>query len=144
MDPFQELQCDILKYSSKGNIIFMGDFNARKGNLNDNLENIQLPNCLDDESSNLYDMDETLPPMNFRDFQVNTFGRSLVELCFFNSLCFLNGRKLGDRMGNYTCFTYNGVSVVDYAIVSQKRFDSIKFFEVLPLTLLSNHCPNLC
>ena len=53
----------------------------------------------------------------------------------------MNGRTKGDRLGNFTCFTYNGASVVDYAIMGHDVLENILYFTVHPLTLLSNcHC----
>ena len=56
-------------------------------------------------------------------------------------MCILNGRTKGDRFGNFTCFTYNGCSTVDYAITSNSLFSDVIYFTVHPLSLLSNHCP---
>ena len=61
-------------------------------------------------------------------------------MCITDKLCFLNGRTRGDRLGNFTFFTYNGASVVDYAIVGHDVSENIIYFTVHPLTLLSNHC----
>ena len=55
-------------------------------------------------------------------------------------LCFLNGRTTGDRLGNFTCFTYNGAGVMDYAIVGHNVSENFLYFTAHPLTLLSNHC----
>lgn len=54
----------------------------------------------------------------------------------------LNGRTLGDMLGKFTCFTSNGSSVVDYAIVSESVLNSILYFNVsyfVP-TLSDCHC----
>ena len=40
----------------------------------------------------------------------------------------LNGHTFGDLVGNFTCFTPNGCSTVDYTIVSDNVFDQILFF----------------
>ena len=37
--PYDELQAQILHYSRLGEVILMGDFNARKGSLSDSTEN---------------------------------------------------------------------------------------------------------
>ena len=55
--------------------------------------------------------------MIFLNLWMNTYGRVLSNLCITNKLCFLNGRTRGDRLGNFTCFAYNGANVVDYAVV---------------------------
>ena len=36
---------------------------------------------------------------------------------------------------------YNGSSTVDYIITETDCFDKVRYFQVLPLTLFSEHCP---
>ena len=56
-----------------------------------------------------------------------------------NNLKILNGRKIGDFTGKYTCHQYNGSSVVDYIIAEPNIFEKINYFQVLPLTTYSDH-----
>ena len=63
---------------------------------------------------------------------INAYGRALSNMCITNKLCFLNGRTRGDRLGNFTCLTYNGASVVDYAIVGHDVLENIIYFTVHP------------
>jgi hypothetical protein len=51
----------------------------------------------------------------------------------------LNGRTKGDLIGQFTCQTYNGASVVDYVIVSQDLLSSIVSFSVADITEFSHH-----
>ena len=51
----------------------------------------------------------------------------------------LNGRYVGDLLGNYTCITNNGYSLVDYAIVSQGLLPSVKYFQTHNFNYLSDH-----
>ena len=51
----------------------------------------------------------------------------------------LNGRYLGDILGNFTCISSNGSSVVDYAIVSEGLLPSVKYFLTKELNYLSDH-----
>ena len=54
----------------------------------------------------------------------------------------LNGKKFGDLLGYYTCFTPLGTSSVDYGAVSPKLFDHVPYFSVAPPCLqLSDHAP---
>ena len=118
----------------------MGDFNARKGSLDDTVGTCNLSfSDLEDESLNT-DADVSFPECVSRDMTINTYGRVLSNMCTANKLCFSNGRTRGDRLGNFTCFTYDGASVVDYAVVGHDVFENIIYFTVHPLTLLSNHC----
>jgi hypothetical protein len=53
----------------------------------------------------------------------------------------LNGRISGDFMGEFTCFTPNGSSVVDYFISSESLIKNVLFFKVNKfLGELSDHC----
>ena len=55
----------------------------------------------------------------------------------------LNGHTFGDLVGNFTCFTPNGCSTVNYTIVSDNVFDQIFFFlkcQNYMSTLSDCHC----
>ena len=52
----------------------------------------------------------------------------------------LNGKKVGDSIGYFTCFKYNGQSVIDYAVVSPTLFDSVLYSTVSDFTPFSDHC----
>ena len=80
-----------------------------------------------------------LPKRTSRDTQVNAYGKSLNELCIGNNLISLNGRIKGDLIGQFTCNTYNGASVVDYVIVSQDLFPFVQSFSVHNPTELTHH-----
>ena len=94
---------------------------------------------LEDESLNT-DIDVSFPKCVSRDVTISVYVRALSNMYITNKLCFLNGRTRGDRLGNFTCFTYNGASIVDYAIVGHDVLENIIYFTVHPLILLSNHC----
>ncbi len=110
-DHFETLQETIYKFSKLGNIVLCGDFYARIGTLDDFVIDTGeiLPNPV---------FTTSIEPRKSRDNHVNAYGRLLIELCCGNELIVLNGRTKGDLIGQFTCQTYNGASVVDYAIVS--------------------------
>jgi hypothetical protein len=70
----------------------------------------------------------------------NSYGKLLAELCCRNDLILLNGRMKGDHVGQFTCQTYNGASVVDYTIVSSEVMREIKYFTVSEIPHFSHHC----
>ena len=75
-----------------------------------------------------------------KDSIYNTRGKELIDICTASNLIVLNGRAFGDTFGNYTCFQYNGNSVVDYCIVSECLYDSVLYFKVHNhIPLLSDH-----
>ena len=49
---------------------------------------------------------------NSQDKKYNTNDRHLADLFMVNNLKILNGRKIGDLTGKYTCHQYNGSNVV--------------------------------
>ena len=144
LDPFAEMQKDISRFEKLGKIILMGDFNARNRNLSDlNYLNQSefITSLLEDNDSDINMRNSSLTNCHVRDKGVNSYGKSLIDICCTNQLCILNGRTKGDRFGNFTCFTYNGCSTVDYAIISNSLFSDVIYFTVHPLSLLSNHGP---
>ena len=90
-----------------------GDINARIGTVEDFIDNNHL--------------------------EVNAYGKSLIDLCIGNNLITLNGRTNGDLLGQFTCHTYNGASVVDYVIVSHDLLASVVGFRVDDITEYSHH-----
>lgn len=134
--PFLTLQSQLLSFSRKGNIIICGDFNARTGNLKDFLECSNF-----DSHCPIDDLSDNLLSRNNRDSQISAFGRLLVETCIAFNLIILNGRTRGDFSGQFTCFTPNGSSVIDYAMVNKELFEYISFFAVNPPSFNSCHSP---
>ena len=134
---------EINRYQSSGNIMLMGDFNARTGLNADFIENDSTnPNDL----PNLPDFYQPDKPIQNRLSQdgsrICEYGKNLIDLCISAGLRILNGRTLGDSIGKYTCHKYNGSSVIDYAIVENELIDKILYFQVLEhLSELSDHCP---
>ena len=59
---------------------------------------------------------------NSKDLVCTPRGKELIDLCFASYLYILNGRTFGDILGKYTCFLYNGNSVIDYCMVSESLF----------------------
>ena len=67
-----------------------------------------------------------------------------MNLCNKSQLVILNGRKLGDLEGKFTCHKYNGSSVDDLMISSAELYHKVKYFKVLDPVWYSDHCPILC
>ena len=100
-----------------------------------------ITSLLEDSDSDIHMRNSSLTNCHMIDKAVNSYGRSLTDICSTNQLCILNGKTKGNRVGNFTCFTYNGCSTVDYAITSNSLFSDVIYFTVHPLSVLSNHCP---
>ena len=109
---FLKLTENITSLKNKGHTIINGDLNAKSGNLDDTIP----PDKFDDEFHICINDNPT--KRNSQDKKVNKRGIELVDICKSLELNIINGRKTGDPFGKYTCFTWNGNSVVDYLLTS--------------------------
>ena len=140
LDIFGDLE---LKLSSAGQHVdkmCFGDYNARTGLKLDYLEsedNTDIPIPLD-----IYETDcMIIPQRQNMDIVKNKYGDNLLSICKSVPLRICNGRKLGDILGSFTCFTPNGQSCVDYCLVSPRLYDTVQTFSVGQVSTLSDHCP---
>ena len=132
---FENLEHDVEKFSKLGNIMMLGDFNARIGLASD---------FVSKEGNDLITNDcsalsrEVKQRKNF-DENLNSHGKSLLDLCRAFDLNILNGRTLGDSLGKATYHGKTGTSVVDYIITDQSLLQSVNYFLVNQPSLLSDH-----
>ena len=143
---FEILNEEVIKFSTQGDILLLGDMNSRTGERKEHYTEIdeditvrdQL--CVEDITSSdrvVY----CLPDRKNEDMKANSFGRNLISITEQAHLAIVNGRKLGDLRGKTTCVTYNGMSTVDYCIVSTTMFDDVIRFSILDQTWYSDHIP---
>ena len=137
IDIIDKLRSDIIKYSSQGQIIIIGDLNSRLGNLQEEFSFIND----DPDAQNTIENIESLLVREFMDPSTNQSGKQLMDLLNESSLISLNGRKLGDTSGKLTCHQYSGSSTVDLNIVSWDLYDKVQYFRVLDPVWYSDHCP---
>ncbi|XP_071132876.1 uncharacterized protein [Mytilus edulis] len=122
-----------------GEILLCGDFNARIGSENDFIVN--------DDSKftpifDTYPTDKNIMTRKSRDQKIDQRGKEVLDFCISKQIRILNGRVLGDTFGNFTCYTPNGASVVDYVAVSEEILENVLYFKVsrfIP-TLSDCHC----
>lgn len=134
------LENEINKFSNIGHIILAGDFNSRTGILHDYIANDSV-DFLDTINNVNYDTDKIFPGRNNSDLKTNKLGEGIIQLCISKKLRILNGRKTGDLAGKITSYQPQGVSTIDYGILSEDLWNDIIAFEVQPLTPYSDHCP---
>ena len=141
-DIFSLVEEDILRFSTKGNCIIIGDFNARTN---------CKPDYINDDNDNFlslstsYVSDTPIIRRSCDEKNVDTHGKMLLDLCKSSGLRIINGRKLGDLCGNFTCFNHRGTpSVIDYALCSSNMLNDIVYFRVHDLTPSSIHCMISC
>jgi exonuclease III len=125
---------------SLGEILLVGDLNARTGNLN-----------FDPEEDEPEEDQESVPnshpgPENrtSKDGVINSRGNIFLDFLACCKLSLLNGCFLGDILGEFTSINYNGASVVDYMAATPNLLESIESFKVLELSKFSDHKPCLC
>ena len=135
-DYFGSLENSILKYKDKGNIVIMGDLNARTG-----IEDHIL--CLDNHISQLLPDTNAIQDGNrcSCDDKKNSYGRILLKLCNNHNLKIANGQTPGDGVGNYTCFNQGGASVVDYLLAENSIHQKVENLKILPPEFDSKHAP---
>ena len=117
-------------------MIINGDFNAKTSNEDDFI----IPDKFNDDTDTHYR--EHLRKRNSQDKNLDERGKNILDMCKGLDLSIINGRKTGDVFGNFTCFQWNGNSVVDYLITSEQLFKKIPNFKVGEfIPWLSDHCP---
>ncbi len=127
------------------NVFTAGDFNARTASINGPSygTDSSIYNALNNEeySQSSYPL---IDLRNSKDKIINERGKKLLDLINLSNMRILNGSTIGDIMGNYTCYRYNGCSVVDYMIVSHSLLRHINSFKVMNLCPISDHKPLIC
>lgn len=136
-DTWDYIENDIAKYSHLGSVILCGDLNARTGRKNDFVD--QDEQTL--HSNDLYyELDNDIT-RNSQDTVICARGRKLIDTCISANLRIVNGRKLGDNVGRFTCHKSNGSSTVDYVIAQENIIKHIPFMKVNKFDgHLSDHC----
>ena len=122
-----QLEDSVSAALSKGQVLVVGDLNARTGtNADYTLYNI---------------VDEHVPigasPTNMQrssqDGIVNSHGRELLGLCRRTGLRIVNGRVSGDETGAFTFVCPSGgASLIDYVIACPSAFGLVSQFAVVP------------
>ena len=140
--PLNILNSEIQKYTKRGYVVILGDLNARVGTLNDYIQN-DTDKFLDHTLT--YRADAPMRSHRSQDSTTTPRGHELIDLCIGNHLHILNGRKVGDCLGYFTCHKFNGSSTVDYIIVSEELVSRIHYFHIHSLLgSLSDHCKLSC
>jgi len=145
--PYNNLEQDIYSLKSEGNILLLGDFNARTATKQATLLNINSKHnhlCLEEDLflSNSY-------KRSSEDLIEIFFGIELVKLCSFQNLIIYSGVMKWPNANQMNCIHGLGSSVVDYVISDIPISNQITTFDLLndhepdfdhkPLTLTLNY-----
>ena len=101
--------------------------------IDDNLHYVPLPEdyVLDEDFLPRYSLDKN---------SSNSNGQMLLDFCKQTSSRIVNGRFGSDKMvGNFTCTTSRGKSLVDYVLVSKSMLSKIESFDVGGSNILADH-----
>lgn len=143
-DDFSILEGEISQLSGRGNILVIGDLNAR---IADKLDFIESENDINDTLHNLLP-DEYICDFNItrnsQDKMFNNQGQQLLDLCIASQLRILNGRYIGDKLGNLTCYKANGASTVDYALANVDLINAVIFFSNFRPIIFVRSCSDFC
>ena len=121
------------KYQDSFIPFISGDLNARTNQLDDCP--VVFDHIVDTDKRLIHDRvsEDTKP--------TNEHGVLLLEFCKQAGFVILNGRVGGDAgVGQYTCITADGSSVVDYVLCREEDFNLLHSFCVTPATVYSDHC----
>lgn len=115
-------------------VILCGDFNARIGEMSENDIVVSLNN-------EVYVEREYNDERTSKDKIVNARGRKILDFCSTSGMYIANGRLGEDKnLGEFTCVTSRGSSVVDYLMMNEMTYSRITDFRV-DEPYLSDHCP---
>ena len=119
---------DITITEQNSKFIISGDFNARTNILDDynSTENDRFLPGQDHYGSDPFDCRRSSKDKA----EANVFGQGLIALCKKLDLHIVNGRKVGDEEGEFTCYTPRGCSVIDYTLAATPLFPQIEHFSI--------------
>ena len=138
-DYFEILEQQIAKYKTLGKVFITGDMNSRTGQYTDSTDFLIFDRYLNAGLNNNENFD--IPSRSNKDTVIDNNGRRLLDMCKSTGLLIGNGRLCADQdIGEFTCITPRGRSVVDYFLLSYSDFDCISEFCVCDPDEYSDHC----
>lgn len=125
--PFSVLDDDIWEFSRDGDIILLGDFNARTGNTQAVFYDTS------EEMLRELDVEDLGLDRHSQDREHTEYGRYLMEMVTTHGIAILNGLQRFPRSAGFTCFPHrHGASTVDYVMAQPSFIPCIQDFTVGP------------
>lgn len=134
--PFEDLSEDISDFAHRGEVILLGDFNARtshrQADILDFMEDpIMLPHIQDDSLSRT---------SADTDHEPTDRGRWLLQLLSTHGMVIYNGMSRWPRSSGPTCFPFSGgTSVIDYVMGPPALVQSVHHLTVDPAMPSADH-----
>ena len=147
-DSYDQLSDKIAEIRANGEIVLLGDLNARTGTLRDFFDHSILENnyfspdfFTNDSliSENDLIMNNIRVERKNEDVKINDFGYKLIKLCQVSGMIICNGRTEGDKFGSFTYVDRKGKSSIDYAIISKGLLNLEYNFHVHLPSIFSDH-----
>ena len=113
-DDFENLGEMIRNKSKTGPVLICGDANSRTSEIPDFVRS----QICEDMPELMPDRPNVTPRANVDKIE-NSYGKKLLDLCKYTGLQICNGRLCDS---SYTCYKYNGESVVDYLLAPPNIF----------------------
>ncbi len=127
---FEHICQEVGEAMSLGNVLLVGDFNARTGTNINFIDCSQLANVLLVSQA----IEDTLPndmlERQNRDTVTTRWHCEFLDLSRSTGLFILNGRTPGDISREYTCLSNKGFSTVDYFLTTIDQLEGVKHLEV--------------
>jgi hypothetical protein len=136
---FLTLEAEIARFKDRGNIVIMGDLNARTSNKADFVITETYKDDFEPDLNSYNDDILTLPRNNL-DAKLNHAGTCLLNLCKTAQLLILNGRTAGNYSGYTTYHCKNGCSTIDYTIVDTDIVNNVLYHNIALPSHISDHC----
>lgn len=134
--PYTALYSDIMEFSSQGEILLLGDFNARTGSEQAPLLDLTDAILLRE----IEDLDFDLQRSSQDHGDVTGFGRHLLAMGTAHGLVIYNGLPRWPTSGALTCFPHGGgSSTVDYLMGSPSLVAHIPEFDIHPIPIGADH-----
>lgn len=140
----------ISEIRNNGELIILGDLNARTGVLSEVSEAFDFEEdiitgeivlsetTIDDNDFISHDLQVV---RKNKDPKTNDYGHLLIKLCQLSGLFICNGRLKGDEEGCLTYTDKKGKSTIDYAVLSKGLMNNASEFHVLLPSVFSDHNP---
>ena len=137
IDLYDQLEQDIIKNNDLGKIYVSCDLNAHTSTAVDYFEYDKFL----DQNLIFYNKVD-VPSRANKDRVLDYYGRYLLELCQCTGLLIANGRLFNDKnTGNFTFYSHQGQSTVDYLLLNFCDFDTLSHFEISEFNEFSDHAP---